>query len=241
MKLNAKLKFFFAVIIIAALTIIFWRPLSTIFTSPETIRNYILSFGIFAPLVFIFLVMLQVLLAPIPGQVAGLAGGYIFGFALGTLYSMIGLIIGSFIVFVLSRKLGRPFVEKVVDKKTLEKFDTLIIRRGLFFLFLIYLLPALPDDAVSYLAGLTKFKIKTLLIISAVGRLPGFIVLSLIGAGIASQNSLFSIILFASMILASFLIFWKKDYLENLMLKLAKRLKTRYKNSKLLLSYNNNK
>ncbi len=228
MKLNAKLKFAIFVVLLAAAIIILWRPLALIFSSPDSVRAYISGFGVFAPLAFIFLVILQVLLAPIPGQIAGLAGGYIFGFVLGTLYSMIGLILGSFIVFLLSKKLGRPFIEKVVDKKILGKFDSLITRKGLFFLFLIYLLPALPDDAVSYIAGLTKFRIRTLMIISAIGRLPGFAVLSLAGAGMASSNSLASIILFASMIGISLLIFWKKDYLESLMLRLAKNLKSKF-------------
>jgi len=66
---------------------------------------------------------------------------------------LVGLIIGSFITFYLARKLGRPFVEKIVDKKTLNKFDKKIRKKGLFILFLIYILPGLPDDIIGYIAG----------------------------------------------------------------------------------------
>jgi len=225
MKIGAVAKITIFIAVFAAAIVLFWKPLMTLFSSPEQVKNFVSSFGIWAPIIFIFLVMLQVLLAPIPGQVAGLAGGYIFGTALGTLYSMIGLVLGSFIVFLLSRKLGRPFIEKVVDKKTLSKFDKIITEKGLFPLFLIYLLPALPDDAVSYIAGLTKFKIGTLMVISAVGRLPGFLVLSLVGAGISSSNSYFSISIFAVMVVVSVIIFLKREKLENIMLNIIKKFK----------------
>lgn len=221
MKINARIKFAIFIILLVAAIIILWKPLLSVLASPDKIKEFVSGFGVLAPIIFIALVAAQIIFAPIPGQAAGLAGGYVFGVFLGTLYSLIGLIIGSFIVFILARKFGRPFVEKVVDKKTLEKFDSAIQKRGLFFLFLIYLLPALPDDAVSYLAGLTEFKIRTLVIISAIGRLPGFIVLSLVGAGIASSNSLMSIIIFISMIIVSLLIFWKRNEIERLMTKFA--------------------
>ena len=221
-KNKAILKFSLFVVILILAIIIFWKPLTNIFSDKENVKEFVLGFGIFAPIIFILVIALQVLLAPIPGQVAGLAGGFIFGAALGTIYSMMGLIIGSFFAFYLSRKFGRPFVEKVVDKKTINKFDKTINEKGLFALFLIYLLPALPDDAISFLAGLTKIKIRTLVLISAIGRLPGFIILSIIGAGLASENTGFSILLFITMMLISILIYLKKDYFEKLMIKLIK-------------------
>ncbi len=225
MKIGARTKLILLLVFLTAGIIILWKPLVSILSSPEKVQSFVSSYGVLGPLIFIFLVILQVLFAPIPGQVAGIAAGYIFGTILGTVYSMIGLIIGSYIVFILSRKLGRPFVEKVVDKKTLEKFDKLIERKGFFFLFLIYLLPALPDDAVSYLAGLTKFKIRTLMIISAVGRFPGFLVLALVGSGISSPNSYLDFAILATMISVSVIVFLKHERIENLMLNIIRKVK----------------
>ncbi|MBL7059155.1 TVP38/TMEM64 family protein [Candidatus Pacearchaeota archaeon] len=136
---------------------------------------------------------------------------------------MIGLIIGSFIAFYLARKLGRPFVEKVVNKKTLNKFDKIIKQKGLPVLFLIYLLPSLPDDLICYIAGLTNIKIKNLILVSAIGRLPGFIVLSLVGAGLASQNSVFALILFLAMMILSIIIYLKRQKLEKFMENIIKK------------------
>ena len=227
MKKRTKiiLQFIFFLIILVGATIIFWKPLTQLLSNAEDIREFIRGFGILAPVIFIVIVILQVLLAPIPGQVAGLAGGYTFGIILGTVYSMIGLILGSFIAFSLSRKFGRPFVEKVINKKTLNKYDKIISKKGLPVLFLIYLLPALPDDAICYIAGLTKIKIRALVIISAIGRFPGFLVLSVVGTGLASKNTLFSVILFVIIMIVSIIIYLNRNKLENRMIKIIKKLK----------------
>lgn len=222
-KTKVIINFVIFLLILATLIIIFWKPLTTLFSDTEKIRNYVKNFGVLAPVIFIGFTILQVLFAPIPGQVSGIAGGYIFGAFWGIVYSMIGLVIGSFIVFYFARKFGRAFVEKIIDKETLKKFDGLIKKRGIFFLFLIYLLPLFPDDAISYLAGLTKIKIRNLIIISAVGRLPGYVVLSLVGAGFGTGDITFSIWLFAIIAVFSILIFLNRKRLENQMEKIAKK------------------
>ena len=141
-------------------------------------------------------------------------GGFLFGPLLGTIYASLGFIVGSFIVFSLSRKFGRPFVEKFVSERHLEWFDKISKEKGQFTLFLIYLLPFFPDDIISYIAGLTNMKMKNLLLISFLGRLPGFIVLSLVGSGFASQNSTFSIVLLISIIAISIIIYLLRNNLE---------------------------
>ena len=213
------------ILILVIAGIYLFAPLLNLFSNLPQLKQFVLSFGIFAPLILTALVILQVLFAPIPGQTTGLASGFLFGPVLGTVYSMIGLVIGSFIAFYLSRKFGRPFVERIVNKKTLRKLDNLSSERGIFGLFLIYLLPALPDDVICYIAGLTNIKIKNLMIISTIGRLPGFIVLNLVGAGFASQSSLFAIILFIIFMLVSLVLFIYKDKLERLMLRIIQKTK----------------
>lgn len=221
---------FFLIVLISAIMLL-WKPLTNLLSNAETTRKFVSSFGILSPLAFIILIILQVLLAPIPGQLAGLAGGYIFGVVLGTIYSMIGLVIGSFIAFYLGRKLGRPFVEKIIKKQTLTKYDKIISKRGIPILFLIYILPIFPDDAICYIAGLTKIKIKNLVIVSAIGRLPGFIVLSAIGAGLAAQNTLLSAGIFIAVLIISLIIYIKKEKLEKIMVKILKKFT---KNTKFL-------
>ena len=101
------LKFVIAVIILVSLSILLWEPLISLLSNTQKFKELILGYGMFSPLILIVFVILQVLIAPIPGQAIGLASGYIFGTALGTTYSMIGLIIGSYIAFVLSMNLNQ--------------------------------------------------------------------------------------------------------------------------------------
>lgn len=195
------------------------KPYLYLFGDLDQLKVFILDFGVFAPLILVILQILQVLIAPIPGQVMGLASGFLFGPVLGTVYTMAGTVIGSYIAFKISRRLGRPFVEKVVDKKTLKKFDYLAEDKGVFTLFLLFLLPALPDDAICLIAGLTSIRIRTLVLVAFLGRLPGMFVLNLVGHGFGSS---YSIILFSIVMLVSILIFYFREDLETYFHKIIK-------------------
>ena len=215
-----------AIVIALLLTLSYLSaPLYSLFKNPDKIKNFILGFGIFAPLVLILLQVLQVLIAPIPGQITGFASGYIFGTVKGTFYTTVATVLGSLVVFVLARKLGRPFVEKVIDKATLKKFDYISGEKGTFALFLIYLLPALPDDAISFMAGLTQITIKKLVLIAFLGRLPGLLILNMVGSGVAGANAKFSVILFSALMVVSFLIYVNRERLEIISIKAAKSFK----------------
>ena len=205
------------IVIIALVFLILFMIFAPFFNDVAKIREFINNFGIFGPLAFIFIHILQVLFAPIPGQVMGFVSGYLFGTTLGLIYTMIGVTIGSYIAFVLSRKYGRPFVEKVVDKKTLKKFDYLIEKGGVFTLFLIFLLPTIPDDAICFIAGLTKIRIRTLVLIAVIGRFPGFLVLNLLGNGVAVSNIRSPIIIFSLMMIISLGVFIYRERLEKLL------------------------
>jgi len=95
--------------------------------SADAAKNYILSFTASA-VVFMALQILQVMVAPIPGQASGFAGGYVFGWQLGIIYTTIGLAIGSWIVFFLSRRFGRGFVEKLNGPEALRDFEDLFLK-----------------------------------------------------------------------------------------------------------------
>ena len=196
-----------------------------LFSDFQKIREFILSFGALSPIVFILLHILQVFIAPIPGQLVGFVGGYLFGVWLGTLYSIIGTVLGTLVIVSLVKKFGEPFVRKMVDKKTYKKFDHFCKKNGIITLFLIYLLPFFPDDAISFIAGLSKIKIRHIILVAFIGRLPGMFGLSLIGAGVAKSEANFATILVGILILISFIIYHYKDKLENRMVKIFKKIR----------------
>jgi uncharacterized membrane protein YdjX (TVP38/TMEM64 family) len=155
---------------------------------PETVRTTVEQFGVLAPVAFIGLQVLQVIVAPIPGQVLALAGGYVFGPALGLTYSLIGATIGSAIAFGLSRRFGRPTVERLVHPRTLETVDRFLEDHGRVAVFLVFLVPGLPDDALCFVCGLTPLPLRTLIVLSALGRIPGYALLALAGGRFATHR-----------------------------------------------------
>ena len=160
---------------------------------------------------FILIQILQVVIAPIPGQAAAFAGGFIFGFWKGWALTTLGLVIGSLIAMSLARLLGISLVRKVVPDSIIKRFDSVISDGGYMTFFMIFLLPALPDDAVCFLAGLTKLKLLPLSVVCLLGRAPGMAVLSLTGAGFADGLTLWVEILFGVMMILSVLLwlFWE--------------------------------
>jgi uncharacterized membrane protein YdjX (TVP38/TMEM64 family) len=240
-------RFLYAILILAILYVALasagtvYRPLSPDVLlskeSADTAKEYILGFGEAAPLLFIAIQVAQVVVAPIPGQAAGFAGGYVFGWRLGVLYTMIGLATGSWLVFLLSRKLGRRFVEKLNGAEALKDFEALfrakdggfygkskdaVRSHGLLTFFLIMLLPALPDDLVCFAAGLSRIPIWKLMIAALLGRFPGMLALSMAGDGFsnADSNTVF-VFLIGACVALSVLYLWKRESIEKLMRKAA--------------------
>lgn len=213
------------IVVVAALVIYFWQPLVDIFSNQDRVKQLISGTGFFGPFIFIALQFLQVIFAPIPGQVVGFAGGFIFGGWLGAIYSMIGTALGFTVVFLLARRLGRPFVERFVNKKHLDRFDYLTKDKGIFVFFLIFLLPAFPDDLVCYLAGLSKIPLKTLIGISLIGRAPSILIVSLGGAGMADDNLTFTILSLTTATAVFLLAVWKRQQLESFVRRFASKNK----------------
>ena len=179
--------------------------------NPDALKSMLIAKGSDSEWIFILAQVLQVIIAPIPGQVAAFAGGFIFGFWKGWLLTTLGLFIGSFIAMAGARLLGFKLVRLIVPDKIIKRFDSVINEGGYMTFFMIFLLPALPDDAVCFLAGLTKLKLLPLSIVCLIGRAPGMIVLCLTGAGFAGGFALSVQILFAVMMIISVILwlFWE--------------------------------
>lgn len=178
---------------------------------PVALREYVRGFGPLAPLAFVLLGAVQVLVAPIPGQVLALAAGYLFGTVVGTVVSVVGATIGSYVAFVLSRRYGRSYVDRVVEPTVLEQFDALAGEHGLRALFLAFLVPGLPDDAICFAAGLTTLDIRKMTLVSFVGRLPGYFLIVLAGAGIADGRLLEAGLLIAAVVVLSAVTYLRRD------------------------------
>lgn len=194
-QLSNKTKFKVALIAVISVVVILYLGWDFIFNGPimQLLSNRdqmvaaVNSIGIFGPLLYMSLQVLQTVVAPIPGQIVGSVGGFLFG-PWGILWTTIGSSVGAYIVFKLSRKFGRPLMEKLFKKSIISKFEFILDAKSApFILFVIFLLPGLPDDLVCYLAGLTNVPIKKLMVLLVLGHLPSIIVTNFFGDG-ASEN-----------------------------------------------------
>src|SRR3989339_102968 len=158
-------------VIIAGVFLFFYYDLHSFFINRKKIVDFVNSFGPLSVVIFIGLQILQVIVAPIPGEVNGFIGGYLYGPILGTLYSTIGLTIGSWFAFVLARWLGLPFGGKVISPPIIEKDDYFIENPGILITLILFVIPGFPKDALSYMMGLSHMKTSTFLIVCTAGRL----------------------------------------------------------------------
>jgi uncharacterized membrane protein YdjX (TVP38/TMEM64 family) len=146
------------------------------------LKKVVKSFGPYAPLAYILLQIIQVVIAPIPGGAIEFLGGYLFGVKAGFIYSMIGLILGSWLAFSLARVFEKIAVEKFVSEQTRKKFNYLVEHEGTILSFILFLLPGFPKDALCYILGLTPMHLGIFLAISTIGRIPGTLMAILQGA-----------------------------------------------------------
>ena len=159
-----------------------------IFTDREQIKAFVMSFGTGAPVVFIIIQILQVLLAPFPGEATGFIGGFLFGATKGFLYSSIGLTVGSLINFTIGRFLGKKFVRKLIPPAQLERMDNLVKHQGVIVLFALFVFPGFPKDYLCLFLGISAIPLKIFIILTAIGRMPGTLMLSLQGSYIFEQR-----------------------------------------------------
>ena len=193
-------------------------------TDAEALRTWLDQFGIFAPIVFIGIQALQVIVAPIPGQVVALVAGYLFGSLWGTVYSLTGVLIGSAVAFSLSKRYGRSFVENVIHEDVIERFDGFVDTVGIPGLFAFVIIPGLPDDAICFLSGLTKWSLPTFIGVIAVGRLPAYVLTVYAGGELASGRFLSAMALVALVVAASAVGYYKQEAVRDLVERVEPRL-----------------
>ncbi|WP_439026565.1 TVP38/TMEM64 family protein [Haloarchaeobius sp. DT45] len=141
-----------------------------------------------APVVFVAIQTAQVILAPVPGQTLGGVGGFLFGWVAGTTYSILGVALGSYLVFRFARAYGRPAVEDWVTDDVLDGFDDFVDDHGEAGLFLAFLFPAFPDDALCFVAGLSPVSGRRFLALVVLGRLPSFVAVAYAGDSLATGD-----------------------------------------------------
>lgn len=164
------------VCLIVALVLVFRKELWGLFKDRESIRAWIGGRGIWGPAAYIGLQVIQVVIFVIPGELVQVAGGYVFGFGLGSLYTVLGICLGSLINFYAGRLLGRPFVESLFAREKIEEVEKVTgSGKGAAGFFLLFVIPGIPKDVLCYVAGVSTLRLLAFLGVSMAGRLPGIL------------------------------------------------------------------
>lgn len=145
------------------------------------LRDYILSFGLWAPVASCFLMVLQALVAPVPSFLITFANGLAFGVFWGWMLSLFGHVLAAAVCFGISRSLGRVPVEVLVGRTGLQSADRWFARWGVYAVFVGRLIPGVAFDVISYAAGLTRMRFRNFILATTLGIFPQTFLYSYLG------------------------------------------------------------
>ena len=189
---------FFAIMVL--IVVMLWPYFHELFEPGglDRIINDVRGAGPVGFLILLGLQFLQIVVAFIPGEVVQIAAGLLYGPWIGALVILAGCVISSAFIFALVRKLGAPFVQSMVPVQYLEKFRKFEKTGKLnIIVFILFLIPGLPKDVFTYLVPLTDMRMRTFLLLSNVGRIPGIVVSTYAADGLADGRLMESAIIFA--------------------------------------------
>jgi len=159
----------------------------------QELISFLSSFKEISFLIYILLIIVGIIFAPIHPFIFYVAGGILFGPYISWALTMIGVTIGSSIAFKLSKRYGRGFVERHISKKNINKFDKISDKYGSLSIFLLRVNPLTSSDIWSYVAGLTRIKFWKFLIWTLLGLAPAIFVQAYFGKAIGENAVLFKI------------------------------------------------
>ena len=122
----------------------------------ERVRETVAGWGRLAPLVYTLAVVVEVIVAPIPGTLLYAPAGAIFGGFIGGSLSLVGNVIGAAICCVIGQMIGGRVLAERLDGSQLDRYRTRLEKRGMWLVLLLRLNPLTTSDLVSYAAGVAS-------------------------------------------------------------------------------------
>lgn len=201
-------------------------------TSIDELRDYIASFGATAVLIFILFQFLQVVILPIPGSVSVGVGVALFGPLRCSIFSFIGIFLGSVVAFAIGRWIGYKAVCWIVGKEDLDKWLAKVKGKDYLLLSIMFLLPLFPDDILCFVAGLSSITWTYFIVMIIITRL-----ISVFSTSFSLQlipfNTWWGILIWAILaaaVVVAFWLVWKySDKIDGFLKSKFKRKKKREK------------
>ena len=161
----------YMVVILLGLQLLDWVVRRFVEFNPEMVRDWVDGFGALAPIAYTALVAATIIFTPLPSVPVDLAGGLAFGFVLGTIYTMLGSIVGAAVNFYVARRFGRGWLARRLGERAMTQIDDYAVRMGGKFVFVTRLIPLFSFDWISYAAGLTTMRFRVYVINTVLGSL----------------------------------------------------------------------
>ena len=136
------------------------------------LRAWTAQFGLWAPLASLFLMIVQAIAAPIPAMLITGVNSLLFGPFLGGLLSIVSATIAAAVCFLLARGLGAPFVSRLMSPRVLQRANAFMAQHGTAAVLIARLIPVVPFDPISYVAGLSRMRLSAFCWATLVGQIP---------------------------------------------------------------------
>lgn len=154
------------------------------FPSQQQMREFLTPYGILAPIIFTAIATIPVVVTPLNHAIFALMAGVLFGFWNGLLITWLSKTLGTIINFYLGRFFGKVVVSKLVQKSDFNKYDRIIkSEKALIIFFLMYLVPVLSNDNLTYLIGLSTISAKKFLTVVTIAHLGTAFTFAYLGSG----------------------------------------------------------
>ncbi|MFP3357455.1 TVP38/TMEM64 family protein [Planococcus sp. SIMBA_143] len=163
-----------------------WLSRSVFDVEAEDLRSWILSFGLWAPVIYIIVYTIRPLIF-FPASVLSIAGGLAFGAWMGTFYTIIGATLGAMLSFLVAKVVGRSIVTKEWTGNA-AKFQRQMEQNGFLYVLLFRLIPVINFDLISYMAAIAKVRFASFALATLIGIIPGTFAYNFLGSSFVSGN-----------------------------------------------------
>ncbi len=138
----------------------------------ERTKEYFKQFGVWGPVAIVFLIILQMFLIIFPSWLQIIIAVVAYGFWIGILISLVGVVIASTIGYFIGIKLKGAFLNKIMGEEKMEKMDFWISNYAFGSVVLFRISPFLSNDAISFIAGMLDMKYKKFMYATLAGMVP---------------------------------------------------------------------
>lgn len=193
------------VLLLITLGVLVWHETPPELFDPLWIEQFLAGGGRLAPLVYVLLRVVAIVVSVVPNAPLDIAGGMLFGPFWGTIYALLGSEVGAIACFLLARHLGREAIARFLHRDI--TFSNRISRRHLPYIVLFARLePVFSFALVSYGAGLTGMSLRSFALSTLIGMTPGTIILNYYGKSFFSGSVLLQIFLGLALVVLLFVV-----------------------------------